>query len=353
MAQSLILYLLLAILILILIMPVVSSKIEKNLEIFFLVMGVIASIISGSLNYNLFLEALESPVFIHGLPIGIFQVVLIAGLIFTKYMGNLESAIKKIEGKIGIPLLFSLFIFLLSIGSSVISAIVSSVIISEISRVFPVERKIKNTSLVLAAFSIGLGASLTPLGEPLSTILVLKLSGPPYRADFFFPMRLLFVYIFPLIILLAFISYYIMKKEKILSNEGNDFKRPTYMESILRAVKIYIFVFSLTLLGSSFTLIVENYIIGISPQLMYFFGLTSAFLDNATLTAAIITPSMSLLQIKSFLISLLISGGLLIPGNVPNIVIAYTHKISFKEWAKIAIPIGIPIFIIMFIIINI
>lgn len=350
--DSFIIYMLFAILLLILLLPVVSRRIERNLEILFLIMSILASIISGSFGYQTFSEALIAPLFIHEIPIGIFQIVLIAGIIFTKYMPDIEKIMKNLEKRFGMPFIFALLIFLMGIGSGIISAIVASLIIAEVSRVFPIERKIKNFALVISAFSIGFGASLTPLGEPLSTILVLKLSGPPYYADFFFPFKILALYILPLIFVLSIISYYFLKRAGSYKVEEY-LKRPTYRDSLIRALKIYIFVFSLTLLGSSFTVIVEKYIIGLSPTLMYLFGASSSFLDNATVAAAIISPQMSVFQIKSFLISLLISGGFLIPGNVPNIVIAHTHNISFKEWAKLALPIGIPILIAMFFMVTI
>ncbi len=284
--------------------------------------------------------------------IGIFQVVLIAGLLFTRYIKNVENGVMKLEKRLSLPFVASLIILVTGISSSIISAIVASVLVAEVSRVIPIERKRKNIFLVISAFSIGLGASLTPVGEPLSTILVEKLSGPPYYANFFFPFFLLFDYVIPIIIVLTIISFYLIKRSSRIEKDNTGY-RLTYNEAVIRAVKIYIFVFSLTLLGSSFQIIVNKYIVHFSPSLMYMFGATSAFLDNATLTAAIISPSMSLIQIKSFLISLLISGGFLIPGNVPNIVIAYSHKISFREWAKIALPVGLPLFFIFFFIINI
>jgi predicted cation transporter len=40
-------------------------------------------------------------------------------------------------------------------------------------------------------------------------------------------------------------------------------------------------------------------------------------------------------------VSLLISGGILIPGNIPNIVSAGALKIGSAQWAKIGVPIGI------------
>jgi len=54
-------------------------------------------------------------------------------------------------------------------------------------------------------------------------------------------------------------------------------------------------------------------------------------LDNVTLAAAEIGPSMGLLQIKSALLGLLIVGGMLIPGNIPNIICAGKLKIKSSE----------------------
>jgi predicted cation transporter len=46
---------------------------------------------------------------------------------------------------------------------------------------------------------------------------------------------------------------------------------------------------------------------------------------------------------------LLIAGGMLIPGNIPNIVAAERLKISMKEWAVIGVPLGLVIMVIYFI----
>jgi len=50
------------------------------------------------------------------------------------------------------------------------------------------------------------------------------------------------------------------------------------------------------------------------------------------------------------LISLLISGGMLIPENIPNIVCANKLNISGKEWAKIGVPMGFIFLVIYFVI---
>ena len=78
--------------------------------------------------------------------------------------------------------------------------------------------------------------------------------------------------------------------------------------------------------------------------------MVSAILDNATLTAMEIGPTMLLPQIIAITMGLLVSGGMMIPGNIPNIVAAGRLKISMKEWAVIGVPIGVVIMAVYFLV---
>jgi predicted cation transporter len=79
----------------------------------------------------------------------------------------------------------------------------------------------------------------------------------------------------------------------------------------------------------------------------------SAVLDNATLTAVEIGPTLALPQIIGIIMGLSIAGGMLIPGNIPNIVAAGRLKISMKEWAKVGVPIGLAVMAVYFIILYV
>jgi predicted cation transporter len=74
-------------------------------------------------------------------------------------------------------------------------------------------------------------------------------------------------------------------------------------------------------------------------QGLYWLNMLSAVLDNATLAAAEIDPSMTILQIKSALLGLLIAGGTL--GNIPNIIYAGKLRINSSEWARFSMPLGL------------
>lgn len=69
--------------------------------------------------------------------------------------------------------------------------------------------------------------------------------------------------------------------------------------------------------------------------------MVSAVLDNATLTAAEIGPAMSLAQIIAAILGLVIAGGMLIPGNIPNIIAAGKLDIKSSEWARLGVPLGL------------
>jgi predicted cation transporter len=138
--------------------------------------------------------------------------------------------------------------------------------------------------------------------------------------------------------------------------DDEEIEADTWQGVILRAVKVYLFVMALVFLGTGFEPLIEKYILGLSPQILYWVNMVSAVLDNATLAAAELSPAMMVnpLVVKAILMGLLISGGMLIPGNIPNIISASKLRIGSKEWATYGVPIGLVFmamfFVIMFIV---
>jgi predicted cation transporter len=219
-------------------------------------------------------------------------------------------------------------------------------------------RKSKIDLTVIACFSIGLGTALTPLGEPLSTIAVSKLSGPPYYAGFDYLIKLLGIYIVPGIFAYGILGMSFIGKVDLKDHgiEGENYNE-TLKEVIMRAVKIYVFIMALILLGEGFKPILFEYFIKMPSMALYWINMVSAVLDNATIAAAEIGPVLSEFQIKSVLMGLLISGGMLVPGNIPNIVSAGKLDITSKEWARLGVPLGLVsmgiYFFILFVIVPI
>jgi predicted cation transporter len=87
---------------------------------------------------------------------------------------------------------------------------------------------------------------------------------------------------------------------------------------------------------------------GFPGEGLYWVNLVSAVLDNATLAAAEVDPALSIQQIRSALLGLLIAGGMLIPGNIPNIIAAGKLEITSKEWARTGVPLGLAMMLCFF-----
>jgi len=346
----------------VLIAPFRLKKVEENLEVFLFACGVTALTIAGfgtlkgetfGWTFTIVLEALSAPLKVTtfaGIPVGIVQIVLLVGLVIHYWHHPIQEAVRWLVAHISLPALVFSIIVILGLTSSVISAILAAIILVELVCALPISRDGKVRVTVVACFSIGLGAALTPLGEPLSTITVSKLAGPPYHAGFSYLTGLLGPYIIPAIIALGILGVVLFKQS---GYPAGDFvcrlQRDSLREVVIRAAKVYVFIMALVFLGDGFKPLIIQYIIAIPAEGLYWVNMVSAVLDNATLAAAEIGPLLSEHQIRSALMGLLISGGMLIPGNIPNIISAGKIGITSKEWAKIGIPLGLAIMAVSFI----
>jgi predicted cation transporter len=335
----------------VLILPFVVKKVEENLELFFLIMGVCAVSISGLWSQELVVEALKSPVVIGNVPIGIFQVVLIFGLLIHFFNKAFCRGVLSVASKLGWRIFTFLMILVCGILCSMVSIIVTAVLLSEIIAALPLDKREKIKFAVVACFAMGLGAVLTPVGEPLSTILVSKLSGPPYHAGFLFPLQVFGLYVIPGVVAIALFGAFYIGRNIDLTNIRHSVEYTETLKTvILRAIRVYFFVAALILLGEGMKPIIVWYVVHVPAAALYWINMISAVLDNATLTAMEIGPGMLLSQITAIIMGLLIAGGMLIPGNIPNIVAAGRLKIRMKEWAVIGVPIGLVIMVIYFLI---
>jgi predicted cation transporter len=357
-----------AIFLIVLLGPFLVKKIEHNLEVFLFSMGVIAVTVNslflkassntgtgaeGTLpnwNFHLVERALVDPV-------EISLAVLFAGLIFHYGRGHIRTIMQKIMTRIPLKIVVFTVIVMLGLLSSVITAIIAALFLVEIISALKLSRKTMVNLTIIACFAIGLGAALTPIGEPLSTIVI----KTKLKEDFFYLADLLGIYIIPGVLTFGLIGiFFASRKEKDAAKEevtSADDAHERIKDVLIRAAKVYVFVMALVLLGTGFTPIIEWYVTKMSGEALYWVNMVSAILDNATLAAAEIDPSMIVpglpdpaIKIKSVLMGLLISGGMLIPGNIPNIIAANKLGITSKEWARLGVPLGLVAMLVYFII---
>lgn len=333
-----------AILLLVLVLPFISKKIEHNLEAFLFVMGISAAVVSRQMSWHLSYEAITEPV-----PITL--AVLGFGLIFKWSRNIFDKFVKCALKIISVPVFVFLLTFILGGISSIITAIIASLILVEVISMLPLDKKYETKIVIIACFSIGLGAALTPVGEPLSTIAIGKLKSWP-DMGFWYLARLLGWEILGGILALSIISLFFHGQHAGKSLESTS-RKESYIQILLRAGKVYLFVMALIFLGQGFKPVIDMYIAKLSGNLLYWINTSSAILDNATLTAAEISPVMSPMQVKKVLMGLLLAGGMLIPGNIPNIIAASKLGIKSKEWARLGIPLGFALMLIFFFVLAI
>jgi predicted cation transporter len=328
---------------LVLVAPFVSKRAERNLEAFLFLSGIAAVTLTGRWHSRLIEEAISEPI-----TKGIVPAVLVAGLAFYYGRKLADRGMAWLYERIPVQAVVFVIVVALGLGSSVITAIIAALLLVEFVNTLPIDRETRVEVTITACFSIGLGAALTPLGEPLSTIAITKLQNEPFHAGFFFLFDLLAIYIVPGIIAMGVIGAVLTWNATQAARAGET--EAGSIKSVLeRTVRVYAFVAALILLGEGFKVLIDKYFAQVPSMVLFWLNMVSAILDNATLTAAEIAPSLQIDQIRGALMGLLISGGMLIPGNIPNIIAAHKLSITSKEWARLGVPIGLVMMLVYFV----
>jgi predicted cation transporter len=282
-------------------------------------------------------------------PLKISLAVLISGFIFRRFSIKIAGVLTHLSKRLGLPFFLFLLVVILGLISSVITAIVAALVLVEAISTLKLGKETERSIVVLACYSIGLGAVLTPIGEPLSTIATARLAGPPHDASFFFLANLLWPWVLPGIAIMGGLAARQGVRE-VGASIGLAQNKPEDTRSVvLRAVKIYIFVAALVLLGRGLSPLVERYLVSLPTHVLYWVNISSAALDNATLAAAELSPRMDIARIRAVLLALLVSGGMLIPGNIPNIISAEKLGIKSRDWARQAVPLGMVMMVLYFV----
>lgn len=343
-------YILILIFFVILIFPLLVKKVEHNIELFLLVTGIATVSLSHVFGPERLwdLRLLESALIE---PVKITLATLVFGLTFRALRDRIRGRIVLLERSLG-PRLFA-FLLILTLGllSSVITAIIAALILCGVVSALGLDKKYETRLVILSCFSIGMGAALTPIGEPLSTIALAKLRGGALSTDFLFLIRMLGVYILPGLLVVASFGAFLRGKEVGLSEGLVEDAEETVRDILRRSALVYLFVMALVLLGTGFKPLIDSHIARMPASLLYWVNISSAVLDNATLAAAELGPQMTIGQITGILMGIIISGGMLIPGNIPNIISASKLGISSRTWAVFGAPFGFLLMIAYFLII--
>jgi predicted cation transporter len=296
--------------------PILVGPIERNIELFFLVAGTLAAAVSGEFGYPLLKTAAYEP-------LALTAAVFFFGAVVRVIRPVLDRLVEDLLGIVSARSVYFVLVVVLGLISSVITAVIAALVLVEAIALLGLDRKSEIAAVVLACFAIGLGAALTPIGEPLGTIATAALS-----ADFWYLLHLLGPLVIAGIVIVGLITLTLPARRGASLSAVRDVQ--SWGEIAMRAGKVYIFVVGLVGLSWGLRPLVDMYISRLPASLLFWLNSISAVVDNATL----------------------ISGGMLIPGNIPNIVAAGRLGISSREWARIGLITGLPLMLVCFAVLH-
>jgi predicted cation transporter len=309
--------------------PLILAPLEHNLEPYCFALGIIAVAAGGQWQGQLLRKAALDP-----MPITL--TVIAAGLLFGALRPWLDRSFVVLRRLLPRPLLAGLAVMAIGLLSSLITAVVAALTLVEgvaLMGLGPTER---TRVVVLGCFAIGLGSALTPIGGPLAT-----LAASAMNLNFAGLFRLLSPWIFPGVAAMSVLTIYFTRGPYDLvavADSARAHERPR--QALLQGLRIFAFIAGLTLIGEACAPFASRYVGKLSDGSLFWANMVSAALDNATLVA-IEFHQIDRGRAQAALLSLLVSGGMLIPGNVPNIVCANRLSMHSSEWARVGLPFGI------------
>jgi predicted cation transporter len=316
----------LLILTLLLLGPMVFQVIERQLELYCLILGLIAVTMARQWSPALWIETARAPI-----PVTV--AVVVAGLAFAGLRPILETGFARVRQQVSRPWLTAIAVLTIGLASSLITAIVGALLLVEAVGMLRLGPPARNNVIVAGCFAIGIGSALTPAGGPFSAIVAEGLN-----LQFFDLWRLLGAWLLPGVAILGIVAAWFARGDYDLVAEESSV-RETVGDILLRSAKVFAFVAGLALIGAAYAPIAVHWVPHFGLGLLYWGNTLSAALDNSTL-AAIETHGMPAMRMRPALLSMIISGGILIPGNIPNILCAGILKIRSLEWARVGVPIG-------------
>ncbi len=325
-----------------LVWPLVSKWVENHLEIFLLLVGVVAVTITGGWSINFIYQTFNAPV-------NVAFIVLVVSVIFNYYSRYIFRVLFILFRYFEPQYSFAILVFLLGITSSIFSVTVAALLLAEVLQVVNLEHSQTVKVTVYACYAIGLGAFLLPLAEPMGLIIYNQLASGPHKADFFFMLRHFFWWIAPGIGVLALAAGYAVRNTNTQIQLHIREDKEDYKSMLRRTWHIYLFVAALHLISTGLRPFAQSTVAHLSGKILFWANSASVIIDNATLAAIEVTPTVTMANLTFMVMGLVAFGSMLVQGNLPNIVAAEKLGIKSREWARVAVPVGIVLTVVYFV----
>jgi predicted cation transporter len=315
--------------------PVLIKPIERNVEFFFLLIGLLTAGIMGQFNAALVRGALVEP-------LSFTAAVLVFGAAFRLSKAYLDDLLAMVVELLAPRTLCFFLAIILGALAPLITPVVSALVFVEAIALLRRDRAAEISATVFACFAIGIGAGLTPLGLPGIAVVLHSL-----HADFWYLTNLLGPFV-AVGIVLAAAPILLLPFDP--GQPLTEIRVEDSWNTVLfaRPGRVYVFIAGLVALSDGLRPVVNAYVHRVPENLLFWLNTLSAVVNNSTLAAIEISPSLSVSQQRAALLGLLISGGMLITGNIPNVVAASRLRISSREWARVGVLLGSVLLILCF-----
>jgi len=330
----------LAILVIVLVLlgPVFIEAIERNVEVFFLLVGVLTACILGQFDAALVRAALTEP-------LAFTLAVLVFGAGFRLLRAHFDQLLRQIIKLLDPRIICFGLAVILGLTAAFITPVIAALVFVEAISLLRCDRGSETAATVFGCFAIGFGAGLTPLGMPGIAVVLRSL-----HADFWYLAHLLGPFIVVGIILASIPILFLPfgSIDPLDASEVDSWR----LVLLIRPGKVYVFIAGLVALSNGLRPLVDTYIHRVPNGLLFWMNTISAVVNNSTLAVVEIGPSLSINQQRSALLALLVSGGALVTGNIPNIVAASRLGITSREWARIGLGTSALLLIVVFAVLS-
>jgi predicted cation transporter len=315
--------------------PIFIPPIERNLEVFFLLIGVLTACLMGQFNMAVVKGALREP-------LSFTLAVLVFGAAFKLLRGSMDQLLTRLSAAVDPRRICLGLTIVLGFSAALTTPVVSALIFVEAISLLRLGRQAEIAATVLACFAIGIGAGVTPLGMPGIAVVLRSL-----HADFWYLTRLLGPFVAAGVVLTAIPSLFLPlnSAEPLHATAREEAWR---LVLFIRPSKVYVFIAGLVALSDALRPAVDRFVPRIPSGLLFWLSTVSAVVNNSTLAVVEIGPTLSVDQQRAALLGLLISGGMLISGNIANIVAASRLGITSREWASVGLRVGIVMLLLCF-----
>lgn len=313
--------------------PLLSERIEERVEWLSLGLGAVALTVSWSWSERIVVESLSRASALGGALVG-------GALLFSMTHVHLRRAVRFLCSRLGARPAVAATVAVSGLATPFVTGGVAVLLLVEALSALPLEDSRRREVAVLGCCAIGLGSGLSSVGGPAAAVLMSKVSGTACTTSGAFLLALVGPWVIPGILGLA-------GGASVLCGESDPRSEPAPQDPLslwsllVLTGRMFVLTAGLVLLGAGLIPLIERVSFVLRPATLFWANGAASFMDNSALVTVQIAPAMSMDQLRYAILGVLTSGGALLAGDPPNLVVAHKLGIPARSWAVIGVPVSI------------